>query len=532
MTNSKSFVIPSFKKLSEEEFESAVDEEIYRRALLYRKCRELDWFAEAQLKLCEMDPLYFINNYVWTFDPRTHRKKYPFKLFPFQETYIRWRHERLVNREWGHVDKSRDMGVTWQNVAHNIHQWLFVPKFTSLFGSITEKKVDDRTLDSTFGKARFVIENLPPFMRPPLKPDRHDKHMLLENPTNDAYIRGESMSINFGRSGRSSIVDLDEFAHVAHSAAILASLSQTAKCAIFTSTPKGYGNEFGRMKKEAKIPHISLHWTEHPLKTKDWYDGEADKLEEHMVAQELDISYELSLGTRYYKRFRRDLHVAKEVIFHNPNHRQYVFWDFGHGGAMAVIFFQVTPEGEIQIWCNFEIKDQDIDFCIPITKGHRPHQYDLLRKADKNHIDWVLTKVPEEHFGLHGGDNAGKQQTANSKRSCKMAIEEAFNKIDDDFRFISTGKQTYDWRKRCVDHILKPRQNSQGEWYSRLQVSPDCERFIECMNNAQFNGENPHTDKPAPKLDGFYHMVSAFEFAIINLFPISESTGYREEKIR
>lgn len=513
-------------KLSAEEFELLVDDELRRRLKILELMETDRTFNDYVLALAEKDYIFFINTFGWTFDPRSKRKNYPFALFPYQVEYLHWLEERYQNQEWGHCDKTRDVGATWLNVAHSVHKWLYNPQFVARFGSITEQKVDDRTIDSTFGKARYFISRLPFFLKPKLKDGEHDKHMKLINPNNDAILTGESMNRSFGRSGRASITHMDEFAHVEASAAVLSAISQTAKCVIFTSTPQGSANEFARIKKEGKIPHISLHWTRHPLKTKEWYAGEADKLPDWMVAQELDISYERSTGNRYYKRFDRQFHVAKEVIHMDPKKRQFTYWDFGHGGAMAVLFLQVSADGMIEIFADYEVSDQDIDFCLPITKGTRPITYELLKQKERKYIDWVLTKVPESHNSIHGGDNAGVSKTANSKRSCKDAIKAA------GFEFHSTGKQFYDWRWKNVDNIIKLRQNESGEWYSRLQVSPDCERFIECMFNASFDGSNPHTDNPKPKLDQFFHMVSAFEFFCINEMPISESGGAREQVFR
>lgn len=532
MTNSSAIATASFRRLSPDEFEAITREEIIRRARLYDQCARSDRFRAAQVRLSRNNPVYFFNNFLWTFDPRTKRKKYPLALFPYQKEYVEWLEARYVAREWGHAEKSRDVGATWLNAGHSIQKWLFEPGFSALFGSISEAKVDDFSLNSTFGKLRFMIENLPAFMRPVMDPKRDDKHLHLSNPGKGSLLKGESMNLSFGRSGRSSIAHLDEFAHIANSTAVLSSMSQNSNCAIFTSTPLGSGNEFARMKKENKIPSISLHWSKHPLKDKAWYDEQADKMPDWMVAQELDISYERSVGNRYYKRFNRAYHVSKENIFFDENARQYVFWDFGHGGAMAILFIQVTADGHIQVWCDYEVTDQDVDFCLPVTSGGRPVQYVLLKSSERAYIDKVLKKVHAGHVAIHGGDNSGVSKTANSKRSCKDAIEGKFKKDDPNFRFHSSGKQTYDWRWKCVDNILKLRQNQEEEWVSRLQVSPDCERFIECMNNASYDGTNPHTDNPKPKLDQFFHMVSAFEFFCINEFPLKQTAGFKEVDVR
>lgn len=533
MTSSNSSQTASSARHSREEFERQTRAEILRRARLYQACATSDRMRAAQIRLCKnLGPKYFINNFCWTYDPRSDRKKYPFRMFKRQEEFIDFLDELKRDQERGHCDKSRDQGATWLMVAHAVYYFLFEPGFIARFGSITEAKVDDFTPDSVLGKARYVLANLPAFLRPDMTQGDNDKHLIITHPTTGAMIKGESMNLGFGRSGRASVTYMDEFAHVRNSSAVLASVSQTSKCIVMTSTPLGSGNEFARIKKESKLRSFSLHWKDNPLWSKERYDLEADLLEDWQVAQELDISYERSTGNRYYKRFNRLHHVAKNVIHMDPDATQYVFWDFGHGGAMALLFIQVTADGEIQIWGDYEVSDQDVDFCLPISRGRQPLRWDQLKKKERDYIQKVLKKVPEDHEALHGGDNAGKQKTANSSRSCKDAIEKEMKNWIEEPRFISTGKQAYDWRRLCVDNILKVRQTDENEWYSRLQVSPDCERFIECMFNASFDGKNPHTDNPKPKTDQFFHMVSAFEFFCINLFPLTQAKGFQEKNFR
>lgn len=515
--------------ITRDQFEAQTRAEIIRRALILERCATSDRFRAAMIRLCRADTKFFINNFAWTYDPRSKRKHYPLKLFPRQEEFVDWLDRKKNAEEWGICEKSRDQGASWIMAAHALKYWLFEPGFVARFGSITEEKVDDGTPDSFVGKFRYLVANLPAFLRPV---NVDDTSLTVVNEGNGAMIKGESMNTGFGRSGRASITYMDEFAHVANSTSILASVSQTQRCAILTSTPKGKGNEFARIRLEKNIDVFTLHWSDNPLWSQARYEKEADLLEDWMVAQELDISYERSVGNRYYKRFSRQHHVAKEVIHYNPDLRQFVYWDFGHAGAMAVLFIQVTAEGEIQVWGCFEISDQDVDFVLPITRGKRPATYELLKAKDRQAVDAALKKVPDDHVAIHGGDHAGTHKTANSKRSCKKAIEDCFQKDDENFRFHSSGRQQYDWRRKCVDNILKVRQNQEDHWMSRLQVSPDCERFIECMMNTSYDGKNPHTDNPKPKTDQFFHMVSAFEFFCINEYPLETSGGFREQTIR
>lgn len=521
---------PSSRKLSSAEFEAAVDEEILRRIHLLTRCMESRDFMRAELALCSRDPVHFINNWIWTFDPRTERKKYPMKLWAIQVEYIRWLNERLVKKEWGLCEKSRDQGATWLNGADDVHKFCFVKGFTSLFGSINGDKVDDDTLNSIFGKLRYMVGELPAFICPPLRDGHNSVKMKLHNPRTGAEISGETMNDNFGRSGRVSRLHIDEAAHIPRSDTILAAISHTSKCVIWTSSPKGKGNEFARIRFHTKVSLFILDWKDHPLQDQAWYDAWCAILPEHIVASELDRSYEGSKAGRIYKAFKRPYHTPDVQFDHNPAYRQYRVWDFGFGGAMACLFFQVSPEGEIQCWCYLEVKERDIDFCLPVAHGRRPMDYELLQGEEKAHIDWVLSKVPRGYSPFADvGDHSGVQRTANSRRSCRDAIQAApYNG-----NFISTAKNTYDWRIKCMRRLL--RLTPTGNTYrAKFLISKDCGRVIDCFFNYEQDGSNTLIVKP--KINEFSHIVTAAEYLAINVFPIDEDgdagSGYKARSRR
>lgn len=482
-------------------------------------------------KKCARDKIHFINQWCLTFDPRRHPKHFPFELFPFQVELIEWIDDRYRLKENGLIEKSRDMGVSWIACAWSVHEWLFSSGFSVLFGSRKEDLVDDMTIDSLFGKMRYLIYHLPSFLRPEIRErTKTDRYLTLIHPATGNEIVGESANVGFGRGGRSSICFLDEFAHVQNSESVWASVSDNSDCIIPLSTPNGKGNQFAWLRHEAKIPTFSIHWSKHPLKSDAWYEKKKSEMKPWQIAQELDLSYERSVQARIYDRFDRRWHIADEVIECDPEMEQFITWDFGIADPTAILFGQITDLGEIEIWGELEIQGQDIDFFAPIVKGQRPGEWGLLSDETKKKILKLLAKYPQ---GLdldiaHFGDHAGTARTANSKRSCKAALKEHGIHLQ------TSGKQTFDWRIECVDNILKPRFNStQEEWYSILKVSPDCERFIDCMFNYKWDKEDAVSDHNLkPKHDWSSHLVTAFEFFVINRFPIRKTGGVRQEQIR
>lgn len=510
---------------------TSYQEEVARRLKIAALCERDSGFRALEYEMCRRSPEHFINNWCDTFDPRREPYHLPFKLWSFQENYIQWLSERFKNRENGLVEKSRDMGISWLSSAWATWHFLFHKGFVCRFGSRKEDLVDDGTADSIFGKIRYLMQRLPKFLRPFKMQKDNDRYLYIKNPANGNLFIGESTNTSFGRGGRSSVVFLDEFAHVPHSEAVWASIKGNADCIIAMSSPNGMGNQFAWLRHETKIPVATYHWTVHPLKDRAWYEKESAEMKPWQIAQELDISYERSKHGKIYQRFDRAWHIAKESIPCKPEFEQWVTWDFGRAGAMAMIWLQVSPDGVTEAWNCFEFSGQDIDFFTPIAFGQRPVFYDILDAKDKKLVDQAVGKIPREYFDAlirHCGDHAGTAKTANSNRSCKDAIKRAGKKYlhTEDFEFRSSGKQGYDWRFTCLDHLLRlePRHREHTtSFHSKFVVSPDCKRLIDCLNNATWDSENLHSDKINPKLDEFFHMVSALEFFAINRFPISKT---------
>ena len=501
----------------------------YERRIAYEiDCSKSKELAAAEYELCRRDVSYFINNWCFTFDPRRKPKHFPFSLYEYQKEAIEWLNARYSKKEIGLIEKSRDLGATWIVSAWAVHGWLFEPGFSALFGSRKEDLVDDKTLDSIFGKLRYLIYRLPHFLKPPISArSKNDRYMAIVNPINDNEIVGESANPGFGRGGRKSICFLDEFAHVQHSEAVWASISDNSECIIPLSTPNGKGNQFAWLRHDANLPVLSLHWSKHPLKTRDWYEDKKKTMLPWQVAQELDLSYERSVAGRVYSRFDREYHVASQKIVFDPEAEQFVCWDFGQADPTAILWGQITLEGEIQIWNCFEMSGEDIDFFAPISQGKAPINFFTLPQETKDLINKALSKVPMNHKASHFGDHGGTQRTANSKRSCRDALK------SHDVDLKTSGKQTFDWRIECLDNLFKLRQNkTTGQWYSIFKVSPDCSRLIDCLFNYQWDADDLNKEGIKPKHDWASHMVTALEFFAINRFPVRKSGGYREQVIR
>lgn len=268
----------------EPELVSAVNSRV---TLLDRARKDMAFRNEA-FDLCRKDPVYFINNWIWTYDPRRTPSSIPLNLFPKQELFLHWLIDRIKGKECGLVEKSRDMGVSVLCCAFALHQFLFIPGSKITFGSRKEKLV--HTIgdpDSLFEKISLMIGQLPLWLLPK---SYGESHLKFINGDKGSTITGEAGD-NMGRGGRSRLYFLDEFAFVSRAQKVDAAVSNNTNVRIYVSTPNGDGNPFAKKRFSGKIPVFRLHWKDDPRKGQAWYEMMKDTLDPVVLAQELDIDY-------------------------------------------------------------------------------------------------------------------------------------------------------------------------------------------------------------------------------------------------
>lgn len=237
----------------------------------------------------------YFNDWLVTYDPRVKPAYMPFILFPKQAEYLLWLRERWENKEDGLVEKSRDMGITYLNMGFALWLWSFWPGSKIGFGSRKEQLVDRiGDPDSIFEKGRIMLRNLPDELKPKgFDEEEHLNYLKIVNPDNGNSITGEAGD-NIGRGGRNTIYFKDESAFYERPDKIEAALSQNSDVKIDVSTPNGVGNPFHRKRMSGKIKIFTFHWRDDPRKDQKWYEGQKDKLDPMILAQEVDIDYETS----------------------------------------------------------------------------------------------------------------------------------------------------------------------------------------------------------------------------------------------
>lgn len=285
--------------------------EILRRA---RFALELQGSPERQravLLVMAADPISFINDWIWTYDPRNTSRNLPpvvpFVLRPTQERLIRWLQEREATQSHGMIEKSRDEGMSYVVLAYFLHRWLFTPGFAAGVGSRKEEYVDRKgDPKSLFWKFRDMLSHLPRWMMPAgFSHKLHDNHMRILNPANGASLTGEAGD-NIGRGGRTTIYLLDEWAFVDSPESVNAAISQNTNVVIKGSTPNGVGNVFYTERFSGRFPVFTMHWKDNPDKNftlelngetvYPWYSKQQANLDPLDLAQEVDIDYTASVA--------------------------------------------------------------------------------------------------------------------------------------------------------------------------------------------------------------------------------------------
>jgi hypothetical protein len=389
--SSKEYVETLIKRL---EINDACERTVEAKALTWKLCERVDDPAEG----C----IFFIENFLWTFNPKQEPKHFPFILFDFQKQAVRETVNHILNGRDLFIEKSREMGVSWLVFcAIMLWFWIFQDGFNALLGSYKEDLVDNKTQDSLFGKIDYQLYQLPKWLMPKdFKPLKHRTHMKLINPANGNLITGDTMNPNFGRGSRKTVIAFDELGFWQYAKDAWESAGDSTNCRIANSTPNGYN--YYAMLRESGIDILSLHWKSHPLKDDEWYKYECGRRTEEEIAQELDISYSKSKAGRVYPEWNED-NVETGYFEYNDSLPLYVGWDFGRSDDTAIIWGQRVGN-KFRIIDVYRNNGKNIDFYVPFVTGIVPgdNQYHYNEK-DLDIIFSHRNYKPATHFGDPAG---------------------------------------------------------------------------------------------------------------------------------
>lgn len=258
---------------------------------------------------CAEDPVFFFDCFAWTYAVKDNpdNPNVPFVLFDYQEDLVR-KMDDAIGKYSLLIEKSRDLGLSWVITTMFLWRWLFRPLQSFLMASRKESLVDERgNPGCLFWKIRMNLSMLPPWLRPPMELIE-DRSMHLGNLINGSSIDGESTQGNVGRGDRRTAILLDEFAAVECGEEVLTATHSATNCRLFVSTPQGASGAFydTRNKLLEKNPErvIRLHWSQHPLKSRGLYRGDAsgnlEFFDDYKYPEGYDFFYDGKIHSRWY----------------------------------------------------------------------------------------------------------------------------------------------------------------------------------------------------------------------------------------
>lgn len=432
---------PDFKRVQRLRHEAKVHENLVMRYRIGQRAEEDIAYRTYVLGLCKKDPEFFIDHFGWTYDDRVGEDE-PMVLYDFQRTKLVQPYLRMVEagrreRRTLCCEKSRGIGYTWVELFMRVHSFLFRKNWSILIGSVYDEEVDDggqeATHESLFGKIRYIISMLPAWMRdellgPTFKKDSHNKRFALKNPLQPKnVIHGKHFGKMFGRSRRYREVWGDEIAHAEQMKNADTSLKQTTNLFSGGSTPLGKATfHYQLMYGPLKVTRHTLHWSEHPELDIEWYNEQREHMTDEQVAQELDISYEGSVGGRVLPEVKSTSHLFHQDpetaapnamvdgrmvwdgTLYTPTLKLHACVDPGISDPMACIWVQEDLlNDEWRIVDFVQVQDRPIDWLVPFLLGQIPeytydgmpwpHEYNGTELAIiERHGGW---DAPEEVFG-------------------------------------------------------------------------------------------------------------------------------------
>lgn len=231
---------------------------------------------KALIEYCAQDIIWFINTFVWQYNPNADREVEPFITWDWQDLAFLGGHdedgfkvhgilEAIADRRDLVIEKSREMGASWMCLLVMVWVSLFHPRKKFLCVSRDADSVDRiGDPDSLFWKIDFIHEHLPHWMLPPGGVVR--KKMNIAYKKSHSVITGQASTGKAGVGGRCTAMFVDEFGLIDEDTQIYDSTADTTRCRIFNSTHYGTGTKFYQLTTNDGVRKLVIHWTMHPLK--------------------------------------------------------------------------------------------------------------------------------------------------------------------------------------------------------------------------------------------------------------------------
>lgn len=493
----------------------SVSPELLKNLTKEEKLELLAIETEKKLRKASTDPVYFINEFLWTFNPKQEPYHFRFRLFPFQYDLVYELRAAIENGDDLFIEKCREMGASYVTLAVLFWFWLFVPGSNFLVGSRKEDYVDNTKGDSSdllnkeeslFGKLEYFLNRIDPLALPlGFTMRKHLTYMSLVNPENGNVVSGESANPNFSRGGRQKAILLDEFGFWDNDTAVWGATADTTRCRIVLTTPgirpsKAKRLRFGTDGEKIKV--LTLQHELDPRKDEAWLAREKERRSAEDFAREVMINWEGSIEGRVYPEIR----LADVGHFpYDPAWSLYFSEDYGLD-AMSVGVWQLNPvNGKLRKVDDYENGDFPVQFYFPLFGQPIDSLYPYTPDDLKAFEDFKVYKK-----AIHYGDPDVNKRSFQGKeaKSTRRVLEEiqVYVQTRPEANDFQTRKEkTKVWLQKGIEVNDTPRNRL---WLERIQ-------------NARYPqpSENSQTTTPVvkPIHDWTSHARTAMEYLCVNL---------------
>jgi hypothetical protein len=238
-----------------------------------------------EIKKCQEDPIYFINNYILIEHPL--RGLVPFHLYAFQQRIL----NEVKDHRFNVIRKFRQAGVTTLCAAYSLWSIIFNEHHNIMVVSI-----GDRESTAFLRRVTLMYDDLPLWLKPGIQEkNKHNLHL-----TTNSRIRSQPAGAGRGEAVSHLIVDEAAFIPEMREfwTAIFPTISTGGKVTML-STVNGMSNVFYEIYREATERNnsfnvVDIHWREHPDYTEKWAEETKPNIGERAWLQEYECSF---LGT-------------------------------------------------------------------------------------------------------------------------------------------------------------------------------------------------------------------------------------------
>jgi len=378
----------------------------YREKIL--RSAESDFGMQSDLMAaCKESFLYWVNTFVWTYHQFDAEGDTGQRVVSGDANapFITWEvQDDLAGRlEWHFakaqdilINKSRDMGASWECAAFLHWLWLFRPDSQLLEMSRVEGYVDQPgNMKALFQKHDYINSWLPSWMLPPdcLYGHKNRTKMHLMNVLNHSCIDGESTTKHAASGDRRLIGLLDEFSKVENGTMIRSATRDACLMRIINSTVSGPGTEYSKWKNDGTIVVFPLMWWDHPEKGKNryvaqepvtkawkirspWYDAEEKVRSKQEMAREIDAQ-DLEAGSTFFTIENIVKHIA--LFGKEPKTRWTV--DFKKAIANSTIPSLITKK-DLSSLVVSRSKDSPLRVWVELIEGRFDQTMDYIFGID------------------------------------------------------------------------------------------------------------------------------------------------------